>query len=123
MDVNRYHHISITFSDSHAFNAVSIAMKEDLKRRLVFRAPRKDEESAPTAVERIIYDVRKCERCENLIDNEDLVLYSKRKTPKPHWSAQCVNCGLYLNPNTGEFNCTRQNKDAILRENLKTKDK
>jgi hypothetical protein len=98
-------------------------MNEDVKRRLIFKDPPKDNSAAYPVLKEVLYDVHKCEDCNKLIDKRREVVYQKNTTPYTHWSVQCRLCGLYKNPDTGDFDCTNMEKRAIIYSKVKKGDK
>jgi len=97
---------------------------DELKDRLVFK-DLKGEPAAPPKLVEVLYEPYICEGCGTTLDKRRIVDHRivPGKNTEAHISEQCRNCKMFKNPLTGKFDCTAQQKNAILRGDIPNQDK
>lgn len=85
--------------------------------------PSRDYACLPT-IKSIAPEIKECEQgCGKIIDQHQGITVAKRVTPVVYWQTQCKVCKQYKNPNTGAYDCTLAELNAILAPNRRHKDK
>ena len=95
---------------------------EELKRRLVFTQPPKSLEAELPVLKEILYDPYPCEGCGKILEEKRVVEQAFNIT-NGCWTKKCNVCKMHENPNTGEYDCTIQERNAILAHNKRKKGK
>ena len=89
--------------------------KEILERITWKETKRTTDPELPTIV-RIAPIVKECEQgCGKIIYEHQGYTLAKRLTPINYWQSMCKVCKKYKNPDTGEYNCSLGELNAILK--------
>ena len=92
-------------------------MFDELKDRIVWTKPSNPSE-IPT-IKSIKYDPHDCEDCGRTLCESRHIEYRFNETNNVWWT-KCANCNKWENPETGEYDCSATERNAIYKR-LNTK--
>ena len=72
-------------------------------------------ESVPPEIKELIYQPKACEDCGLTVTCRRTQRRMCWTNDYPHWREHCVNCGLYKNPNTKEFNLSSHESQNVFK--------
>ena len=103
--------------------SLNIGMRDipkDIAERLIFKTSKKDE-SAPPTLKKVIHEAKPCDDCGTTVCDRHIHI-SYLKSEKT-WIERCVNCNLYRNPLTDDYELSNYDLRTILRNRHKKDDK
>lgn len=99
-------------------------LPEHIESRVTWTEAPKGQEATLPSIKSIEPIVSECEQgCGKIVDQQQGITIAKRVTPIVYWQTQCKVCKQYKNPNTGAYDCTLADLNAILAPNRRRKDK
>lgn len=121
MDLNRNFNFSWRIIDGSSNHSI-IMEYEKLKSRLVFTQPPKGLEAELPIIKEILYDPYPCEDCGRILEEKRVVEQTFNRT-NGVWTKRCTVCKFHENPDTGVYDCTLHERNAILALNKRKKGK
>lgn len=95
---------------------------EELKNRLVWSKPPKSCELEPPYIQQILYEPYPCEDCGKILDDKRVIQHTFNTT-NGIWTKRCEVCKFHQNPDTGAYDCTAIERNAILARNKRKRGK
>lgn len=95
---------------------------EEILARMVFKTNSEEHANAVPQLIKLLPVEQQCPDCPQIVKDR-VVDIKQRQTPYKHWRAYCLSCKLCKNPDTGKFDISQYDLDAVYRHKLKKSDK
>jgi hypothetical protein len=93
-------------------------LPDHIASRVTWSETPKTQEAVLPSIVAIAPEIKECENgCGKIIDQHQGITVAKRVTPVEYWQTQCKVCKQFKNPNTGAYDCTLAELNAILAPN------